>query len=424
MPITVPPTVDFDAANGKQLALIRIAFLAVFVRRSKLVIFMSDQFGKNFDQMAEGDDLEDQVFNLLRDARAEGWLGELVAKAIEVYANAAALKNMMDQWFLFADAPPAPPQVQRPAGARDGSTESFQLQHPFRGQRVGGGGPAERSVDSFAKSSVERSSPTVVPPRRLLIEAMMNDVHGPAAAQHWLERLASMRRRVCRIADDKNQIYTGFLVGPDQVLTVGRIGDVGLKLSEGLTTAKFDFEMIEGRIQEGPLLQVRQTEVFLDGAAAPSTSEELLLESAPVWFALLQLAEMEGARLDRNGTPRGWFDLNAAVTSFSPEDPLFLFHHPLGNYMQMSQASLLRIETSSRLRFEGETQPGSSGAPLFDQNFRLVGLHEGRLGSWGAVGRVDKIALRADAVAKVLRASNRLPPPFVKPAGEPAPVEE
>jgi effector-associated domain 1 (EAD1)-containing protein len=105
MLITLPPTVDFETANGKQLRLIRIAFLAVFIRRSKLSIFMSDQFGKNFDQMAEGDDFEDQVFNLLRDARAEGWLGELVTKAVAVYAQATAFKNMIDQWFLFADAP-------------------------------------------------------------------------------------------------------------------------------------------------------------------------------------------------------------------------------------------------------------------------------------------------------------------------------
>jgi Effector-associated domain 1 len=102
MSIAMPPNVDFEAANGRQLALIRTTFLAVFVRRTKLAMFLSDHLNKNFDALAEGDDFEEQVFNLLRDAQAEGWLAELVAKAIEAYARATPLQNMLDQWFVFA----------------------------------------------------------------------------------------------------------------------------------------------------------------------------------------------------------------------------------------------------------------------------------------------------------------------------------
>jgi hypothetical protein len=96
IPFVVPPSIDFNVANGKQLRLIRTAFLTVFVRRSKLVMFLSE-IEKNFDLIAQGEDFEDEVFNLLRDARAEGWLADLVNKAIEVFPRAPALKSILDQ---------------------------------------------------------------------------------------------------------------------------------------------------------------------------------------------------------------------------------------------------------------------------------------------------------------------------------------
>jgi hypothetical protein len=124
--------------------------------------------------------------------------------------------------------------------------------------------------------------------------------------------------------------------------------------------------------------------------------------------------------VDGGSPARGWFDLNGAVVKFTDRESLFLFHYPLGEYLRMSQGSFLGAETSSRLRFfEGMTAPGSGGAPLFNRDFRLVGLHEGRL-SPSSTGDSDKVALRADAIARVLRARGRLPPPWTEPNAEQA----
>jgi hypothetical protein len=385
-PPIVPSKIDFNLANGKQLQLIRTALLGVFLQRSKLVRFLSDEFGKNFDAIAQGDSFESAVFYLLRDAHAEGWLADLVNKAIDDYPRAPALKNIIDQWFLLADA-----DVQTsPSAADQGAPGSTVFRRP-----------AEIN----------------------LLEEIVNRL-GAVAAQRWLNHLTSIRRRVCRITRENEEghktLLTGFLVGPDLVLTVGRLGVAGPAKYDTAATAQFDFEVNEGRIQEGHKCLVRCTEVFLDGHWRPSTTEELLKEDAPVWFGLLQLQEPEGSRVDGDSPARGWFDLSVADVNFVAGEPLFLFHFPKGEHLQMSQGSLRGATTPTRFLYEGMTAPGSSGAPVFNRDFRLLGLHEGSLGTQLPAADGGKIGLRADAIARVLSAKGRLRSRWAEPEAEPA----
>jgi hypothetical protein len=348
MPVLVPPTLDFNAANGKQLALIRTTFI---------------------------------------------------------------LKDMVDLLpTMFADAAAggaAPAGLSGASGARAGSSAASDVADPNdQSENVGGHEQAKGTVSIGSR------------PKPSLIEDLMNDVRGPAAAQRWLARLASMRRRVCLIKKEQ-AMGTGFLVGSDLVLSAGRVPIGGPSESSVPIIVQFDFEMVEGALLPSRLLPVRTVDI--EGAWSPSSTEDLLQEGAPVWFALLQLDESVGVRTDQRGIARGWFDLTAAVTDFVPGEPLFLLHHPLGSYIHMSQGSLVRAETSSRLRFEGDTAPGSSGAPVFNRDFRLVGLHEGRL---APTGNSDKVALRADAIANALKAKGRLPLPWIESKAVPAPLEE
>jgi hypothetical protein len=76
--------------------------------------------------------------------------------------------------------------------------------------------------------------------------------------------------------------------------------------------------------------------------------------------------------------------------------------------------------TATRFCYKGMTAPGSSGAPIFNRSFRLLGLHEGRLGPPFAPDDSGKVALRADAIAGVLRVKGRLPPRWADPEAEPS----
>lgn len=410
MPIPIPPNLDFNAANGKQLGLIRTAFLAVFVRRSKLVIFLSDYFNKNFDEFSEGEDFEDQVFNLLRDARGEGWLADLVSKATQIYERATALRNMVDQWFLFADtAPPA-----RPAGRPDKLLPEAAAASPDADAVKGGVRGLRRRKEDTEKLSPSGARDKAGEEIVSQIEVVMQNLRDPQLAEKWLANLGAMRRRVCRISGADGMLVTGFLIGPNLAITTG-YGAEALRNSiakDGEVSALFDYEMVEGKLNQGSRIPVRS--VTLGGTKQPSSVTDLLAAEAAASYGLLTLAEPEA---EDKSAPRGWFDLTATRTDFTPGAPLFMLHYPLGRPMHMSEGVMIRAETRSQLRYRAETAPGSGGAPIFDENFRLVGLHEATLNTQRPSGSDllragDKLALRADALAEALKASGRLPPPW------------
>jgi hypothetical protein len=177
---------------------------------------------------------------------------------------------------------------------------------------------------------------------------------------------------------------------------------------------------MKGEFRRDTRCPVRCTEVFLDGPWRPSSAEELLKEDAPVWLGLLQLQEPEGLQVDGGSPARGWFDLSVADVNFVNGEPLFLFYFPKGDYLRMSQGSLRGATTPTRFLYEGMIEPGSSGAPIFDRDFRLLGLHEGSLGTQWPAADSGKVALRADTIARVLSATRHLPPRWAEPEAEPA----
>jgi hypothetical protein len=131
---------------------------------------------------------EDEVFNLLRDARAKGWLADLVNKAIEVFPRAPALKNVLDQWFMLGDAvvpligtspaAPLPGMVETVIPSVEGIRPAFP---PLvRGELKAGIGSG--AVDQQADGSIDIGRPR----QSNLIEEMMNSARAgglPAVAR-------------------------------------------------------------------------------------------------------------------------------------------------------------------------------------------------------------------------------------------------
>jgi trypsin-like peptidase/effector-associated domain 1 (EAD1)-containing protein len=407
MSTSVPPTIDFHAANGRQLGLIRTTFLAVFVRDAKLAMFLSERLEKNFDAIAEGKDFEERIFNLLRDAQAEGWLAELVTKTFEVYARAPALKNMIDQWFLFADARGANAAAV-PATVPSASATDL---------------PAPTPRAPSASEGIKRGPrPAVTNPSE--IEYVMSELREPEEAQRWLDQLAAIRRRVCRVSfvdpdRDQGMEGTGFLIGPDLVLTANFVASPPKKTIPRACHVDFDFEIADGQIKLGSRIAVSEIVFGPDG-------ERVNLDC--LTYAILRLGSREGDT-SRGGAARGWFDLKNVRAEFHPGEVLFLLHYPLAGPLHLSEGKLIAADFPYRLRYEADTAGGSSGAPIFDRHFRLVGLHERRLRSeWDfppqfrnpdrllEVG--NKLGLRADSIAVALRAQDRLPPPWTPPSIE------
>jgi V8-like Glu-specific endopeptidase len=64
--------------------------------------------------------------------------------------------------------------------------------------------------------------------------------------------------------------------------------------------------------------------------------------------------------------------------AFEPGDPLIIYQYPCGRELMMAIDTEAVVETAwegRRLRYRNNTEPGSSGSPVFDMRWNLVALH-------------------------------------------------
>lgn len=199
----------------------------------------------------------------------------------------------------------------------------------------------------------------------------------------WLERLIEIERRVCRIEQDGNAIGTGFLVGPDTVLTnwhVVKGAQTERKLAE--VACRFDYvKLANGTRDPGKLAGLRADAclTFSSYSAAettrtpetpPPTAEELD-------FALLQLETTVGLQTVVDAK-RGWITLPNGPVPLPQDAPLIIVQHPEGAPMKMAidtQAVIGRNANGTRVKYRTNTDPGSSGSPCFSMDWDLVALH-------------------------------------------------
>jgi Trypsin-like peptidase domain len=199
----------------------------------------------------------------------------------------------------------------------------------------------------------------------------------------WQHRLARVQRQVCRVEIAGTAIGTGFLVGPDTVLTnwhvfeaarsAGKIDQLG---------CRFDYARLpDGQIQPGQL-------ILLDAAGSLETSpcspaegtanpDDPLPTVDQLDYALLRLASRVGEQ-QIDDAPRGWIALPKAVVPLPADSPILIVQHPNGSPVKLAldtQAVLGLNGNGTRIRYRTNTDPGSSGSPVFTMDWDLVALH-------------------------------------------------
>jgi hypothetical protein len=213
----------------------------------------------------------------------------------------------------------------------------------------------------------------------------------------WRARLGQAELAVCRLeAPAWRALGTGFLVGPDLVMTNRHVIEALAGHDAPPIVARFDFKLSPdgSRLREG--------ETF---GLAPAW----LVASSPVSdldFALLRLATPAG-RLPAGGTPqappRGW--VTPAWRELEPDETIFVIQHPQGDTLKLASGRYDSREPT-RLRYRVDTEPGSSGSPCFTAQLELVALHRG-----SAEGLANQ-GVPFDAIARAL-------PPSTIPAAAP-----
>ncbi len=333
--------------NGTQYEALVDALVAAFQNEAALAMMLKFRLDKTLAAIVAPGSLTDQAFYLVQASEAEGWTGDLVS---------AARRSR-----------PRNPQLLALA-------ESIQL-------------------------------PTSQVPRERELERIIKETNRFHDIAEWRERMAAIELQVCRVVvrSNKGEMFgTGFLVGPDVVLTnhhvveaviLGEKGEATLKGRTALPTdveCQFDFKKVAGYLNKG--VGVGLAAAWLIDSSPISPVDRLVDPGAAqpdpshLDYALLRLLRAvgkepvkgEGEKAERDAEPRGWIQVPRGAAEFEPETPIFIVQHPDGAPLvfALDTTGLIGLNgNGTRVRYRTNTLGGSSGSPCFDQDWRLVALH-------------------------------------------------
>jgi len=200
----------------------------------------------------------------------------------------------------------------------------------------------------------------------------------------WAGKLNDALRRVCRVERDGRSRGTGFLVGPQVVLTCFHVVQACLESEKTIPRdppngmqVRFDYQLTESGPSTGTPRRLSSSDWLVDFLPPSPVDEQADPKPrAPgtdeLDFALLRLEEPEGER-------RSW--LEPVEHELKPGDPMLMLHHPEQNPMQLSFDTKAVTEVADigpRVRYRTSTDGGSSGSPCFTADWKLVALHQGR----------------------------------------------
>lgn len=187
----------------------------------------------------------------------------------------------------------------------------------------------------------------------------------------WVQRLERVMAQVGRIESNGRPFGTGFLVGDGLVLTNWHVVDFARKAGAADKLAvRFDYHRLPDGTEAGTEFPVER--VVDERPCAPGemgTRPDDPPAADELDYALLRLSE--------STAERGWQTLRPGPP-LGPDAPIIIVQHPQGEPMKMAlddNALIGPVHKGLRLRYRTNTQPGSSGSPVFDWDLNLVGLH-------------------------------------------------
>lgn len=240
----------------------------------------------------------------------------------------------------------------------------------------------------------------------------------PIGAEIFAERMSRATYGVCRVEIAGNPAGTGFLIGPDTVITNFHVVEKALSKEHSTfkhqVTCRFDHaQLASGGSRLGRVVAVLpQCLDFSPYAAAdldpnlqtPPTDDELD-------YALLTLSEPVGNEASPMSPTRGWITIPETVAPFTPNQTFIIIQHPLTAPKQTTkQVKFLNVDSrGTRVIYQADTHPGSSGSPCFTDEYELAALHHRGDPQWASptlkqgipIGKIRARLLKKDLAAKI-----------------------
>ena len=208
----------------------------------------------------------------------------------------------------------------------------------------------------------------------------------------FLNRFESLGDRVCRI-ETPYVIGTGFLVGPDLMLTNHHVIEDILEWPKQAThiTCSFDGHQVSDGA-ERKKKPGKQKKKAIEYPIVSRLASEWLVANSPyaprdigqpgepgvgeLDYALLRLAEPIGEMPGRVTRERGWFSLTTERPLLAIRDFVVIPQHPGGDRLAVAWGNVLAFNTeATRVRYDAMTDGGSSGAPCMTADLDIFGLH-------------------------------------------------
>jgi hypothetical protein len=213
----------------------------------------------------------------------------------------------------------------------------------------------------------------------------------------WRERMTRVEGQVCRITLKSSARGTGFLVGPDVVLTNYHVMEPVLKtpaLATGIQ-CEFDYKITADGVHLQTPVELHPTDWRVDDSRYSKAEADNLPDREPATeeeldYALIRLAEPIGSKpratdfdVGNPPEPRGWIRIPDEAPVFADRMALIIAQHPDGQPLKLAldtqaidkAAGLWLCPGGTRVRYATNTEGGSSGSPCFNFDWNLVALH-------------------------------------------------
>jgi hypothetical protein len=324
-----------DAKFPRELrAPLRGALLSAYPAQAALAQLLRFDLGRSLETITE---LNTIASSVIADAEGRGWTDTLIRKAYEYRPGNPELKRFYERYM----------------------------------------GSVQREVDRTIAAQ-----PT--------LERLLPQLTGFMNIRVWREGLQQVEARVCRLEafGPNNPMGTGFLIGRDLVMTNYHVFKPVFsgQLKPEHVRVRFDHYYLPDGKTLSPGTEHRLHTDWEVAKSPPSPLDEKFdATDAPgldtLDFVIVRLSH-DASQDKVDDGPRGFFPYRRGAVEFKPDmDPnvgLIVAQHPGGDPMKLAMntnANVKTVANASRVRYQVNTSPGSSGSPVFNLRWELVALH-------------------------------------------------